>query len=123
MSWEVSQGALGPTSSVPSYPRGSLYFPRLLLICDLPLAMLSAQHRPLVWWTCPFCLRSDPSWGSDRWAGAEGSRLNMGPVLSFRTNTVILMDVDGHVTFTERSMLDKDPSRWETRTYEFRLQR
>ncbi|XP_036209973.1 transport and Golgi organization protein 2 homolog isoform X3 [Myotis myotis] len=38
------------------------------------------------------------------------------------TNTVILVDVDGHVTFTERSMLDKDPSRWETRTHEFTLQ-
>lgn len=54
--------------------------------------------------------------------GAEGSGLNMGHVLSFRTNTVILVDVDGHVTFTERSMLDKDPSRWETSTHEFRLQ-
>ncbi|XP_070131288.1 transport and Golgi organization protein 2 homolog isoform X5 [Equus przewalskii] len=39
-----------------------------------------------------------------------------------RTNTVILVDADGHVTFTERSMLDKDPSRWETTTHEFRLQ-
>lgn len=46
----------------------------------------------------------------------------MGPVLSFRTNTVILVDADGHVTFTERSMLDKDPSHWETNTHEFRLQ-
>lgn len=53
---------------------------------------------------------------------AKGSGLNMGPMLSFRTNTVILVDVDGHVTFTERSMLDKDPSRWETSTHEFRLQ-
>lgn len=53
---------------------------------------------------------------------AKGSGLNMGPMLSFRTNTIILVDADGHVTFTERSMLDKDPSLWETRTHEFRLQ-
>ncbi|XP_029424124.1 transport and Golgi organization protein 2 homolog isoform X3 [Nannospalax galili] len=38
------------------------------------------------------------------------------------TNTIILLDADGHVTFTERSMLDKDPSHWETSTYEFTLQ-
>ncbi|XP_014402627.1 PREDICTED: transport and Golgi organization protein 2 homolog isoform X3 [Myotis brandtii] len=44
------------------------------------------------------------------------------PGYGTRTNTVILVDVDGHVTFTERSMVDKDPSRWETRTHEFRLQ-
>ncbi|ELK26242.1 hypothetical protein MDA_GLEAN10020097 [Myotis davidii] len=44
------------------------------------------------------------------------------PGYGTRTNTVILVDVDGHVTFTERSMLDKDPSRWETRTHEFTLQ-
>ncbi|XP_036132783.1 transport and Golgi organization protein 2 homolog isoform X2 [Molossus molossus] len=44
------------------------------------------------------------------------------PGYGTRTNTVILVDVDGHVTFTERSMLDKDPSRWETSTHEFRLQ-
>ncbi|XP_072809006.1 transport and Golgi organization protein 2 homolog isoform X2 [Vicugna pacos] len=37
------------------------------------------------------------------------------------TNTVILVDADGHVTFTERSMLGTDPSRWETSTHEFRL--
>uniref|UniRef100_A0A9L0JZE7 Transport and golgi organization 2 homolog n=1 Tax=Equus asinus TaxID=9793 RepID=A0A9L0JZE7_EQUAS len=44
------------------------------------------------------------------------------PHYGTRTNTVILVDADGHVTFTERSMLDKDPSRWETTTHEFRLQ-
>ena len=43
-------------------------------------------------------------------------------MLSFRTNTIILVDANGHVTFTERSMLDKDTSRWETNTYEFTLQ-
>ncbi|XP_053520894.1 transport and Golgi organization protein 2 homolog isoform X2 [Artibeus jamaicensis] len=44
------------------------------------------------------------------------------PGYGTRTNTIILVDADGHVTFTERSMLDKDPSRWETNTHEFRLQ-
>ncbi|KAF6278587.1 transport and golgi organization 2-like protein [Rhinolophus ferrumequinum] len=44
------------------------------------------------------------------------------PDYGTRTNTIILVDADGHVTFTERSMLDKDPSRWETSTHEFRLQ-
>lgn len=39
-----------------------------------------------------------------------------------RTNTIILVDADGHVTFTERSMLDRDPTRWETSTHEFTLQ-
>uniref|UniRef100_A0A8D0PGK1 Transport and golgi organization 2 homolog n=1 Tax=Sus scrofa TaxID=9823 RepID=A0A8D0PGK1_PIG len=39
-----------------------------------------------------------------------------------RTNTVILVDADGHVTFTERSMLGTDPSHWETTTHEFKLQ-
>lgn len=53
---------------------------------------------------------------------AKGNGLNMHPILFFRTNTVILVDADGHVTFTERSMLDKDPSCWETSTHEFRLQ-
>uniref|UniRef100_A0A8I5NQ60 Transport and golgi organization 2 homolog n=1 Tax=Papio anubis TaxID=9555 RepID=A0A8I5NQ60_PAPAN len=44
------------------------------------------------------------------------------PGYGTRTNTIILVDADGHVTFTERSMMDKDLSRWETRTYEFTLQ-
>ncbi|KAG8521981.1 Transport and Golgi organization protein 2 [Galemys pyrenaicus] len=44
------------------------------------------------------------------------------PGYGTRTNTVILVDADGHVTFTERSMLDKDPFCWETSTHEFRLQ-
>ncbi|XP_007641261.1 transport and Golgi organization protein 2 homolog isoform X4 [Cricetulus griseus] len=39
-----------------------------------------------------------------------------------RTNTIILVDADGHVTFTERSLLNKDTSHWETNTYEFTLQ-
>uniref|UniRef100_A0A2K5EQ02 Transport and golgi organization 2 homolog n=1 Tax=Aotus nancymaae TaxID=37293 RepID=A0A2K5EQ02_AOTNA len=44
------------------------------------------------------------------------------PGYGTRTNTIILVDADGHVTFTERSMLDKDPSHWETSTHEFTLQ-
>ncbi|XP_008582765.1 PREDICTED: transport and Golgi organization protein 2 homolog isoform X2 [Galeopterus variegatus] len=44
------------------------------------------------------------------------------PDYGTRTNTVILVDTDGHVTFTERSMLDKDPSCWKTSTHEFMLQ-
>ncbi|XP_026944296.1 transport and Golgi organization protein 2 homolog isoform X8 [Sagmatias obliquidens] len=44
------------------------------------------------------------------------------PDYGTRTNTVILVDADGHVTFTERSMLGTDPSCWETSTHEFRLQ-
>ncbi|KAM5263931.1 transport and Golgi organization protein 2 homolog isoform 2-T2 [Ctenodactylus gundi] len=44
------------------------------------------------------------------------------PDYGTRTNTIILVDANGHVTFTERSMLDKDPSRWETNTHEFMLQ-
>ncbi|XP_032167218.1 transport and Golgi organization protein 2 homolog isoform X3 [Mustela erminea] len=44
------------------------------------------------------------------------------PGYGTRTNTIILVDADGHVTFTERSMLDKDPSCWETSTHEFKLQ-
>ncbi|XP_013373229.1 PREDICTED: transport and Golgi organization protein 2 homolog isoform X4 [Chinchilla lanigera] len=44
------------------------------------------------------------------------------PDYGTRTNTVILVDANGQVTFTERSMLDKDPSRWETTTHEFMLQ-
>ncbi|XP_012632008.1 transport and Golgi organization protein 2 homolog isoform X4 [Microcebus murinus] len=44
------------------------------------------------------------------------------PGYGTRTNTIILVDADGHVTFTERSMLDKDPSRWEISTHEFTLQ-
>ncbi|XP_064434104.1 transport and Golgi organization protein 2 homolog isoform X2 [Mirounga angustirostris] len=44
------------------------------------------------------------------------------PGYGTRTNTVILVDADGHVTFTERSMLDKDPACWETSTHEFKLQ-
>lgn len=43
-------------------------------------------------------------------------------LLSYRTNTIILVDGDGHVTFIERTMLNKDPSLWKTSTYEFRLQ-
>ncbi|KAI4536558.1 hypothetical protein MG293_013950 [Ovis ammon polii] len=44
------------------------------------------------------------------------------PDYGTRTNTVILVDADGHVTFTERSMLGSDPTHWEAVTHEFQLQ-
>lgn len=44
------------------------------------------------------------------------------PGYGTRTNTVILVERDGLVTFTERTMLDQDPAHWETSTHEFRLQ-
>ncbi|XP_077016500.1 transport and Golgi organization protein 2 homolog isoform X2 [Tamandua tetradactyla] len=44
------------------------------------------------------------------------------PTYGTRTNTVILVDAEGRVTFTERSLLDQDTAHWETRTHEFRLQ-
>lgn len=74
--------------------------------------------------TGPRCGGLDPSALDLTPVGAliGGQRAEHGPMLSFRTNTIILVDADGHVTFTERSMLDKDPSCWETSTHEFRLQ-
>ncbi|KAH0625555.1 hypothetical protein JD844_015113 [Phrynosoma platyrhinos] len=38
------------------------------------------------------------------------------------TNTVILIDAEGHVTFTERTMLNADVDQWKTSTYQFKLQ-
>ncbi|XP_062360040.1 transport and Golgi organization protein 2 homolog isoform X4 [Cinclus cinclus] len=37
------------------------------------------------------------------------------------TNTVVLIDSEGHVTFTERNMINADVNQWETSTYEFKL--
>ncbi|XP_010874882.1 transport and Golgi organization protein 2 homolog isoform X2 [Esox lucius] len=39
-----------------------------------------------------------------------------------RTNTIILIDTAGNVTFTERTMLDCDISRWSTSSFQFKLQ-
>lgn len=39
-----------------------------------------------------------------------------------RTNTIILIDAEGRVTFTERTMLDCDTSKWKTSSFEFQLQ-
>lgn len=41
---------------------------------------------------------------------------------TFRTNTVILIDAEGNVTFTERTMLNCDTSNWSTSSFEFKLQ-
>ncbi|XP_014750011.1 PREDICTED: transport and Golgi organization protein 2 homolog isoform X3 [Sturnus vulgaris] len=43
------------------------------------------------------------------------------PGYGTRTNTVVLIDSEGHVTFTERNMINADVNQWETSTYEFKL--
>ncbi|XP_026540715.1 transport and Golgi organization protein 2 homolog isoform X2 [Notechis scutatus] len=44
------------------------------------------------------------------------------PGYGTRANTVILVDGEGHVTFTERTMLNADITQWKTSTYQFQLQ-
>nr|XP_005295053.1 transport and Golgi organization protein 2 homolog isoform X1 [Chrysemys picta bellii] len=44
------------------------------------------------------------------------------PGYGTRTNTVILIDAEGHVTFTERTMLNADINQWKTSTYQFKLE-
>ncbi|XP_025947679.1 transport and Golgi organization protein 2 homolog isoform X2 [Apteryx rowi] len=44
------------------------------------------------------------------------------PGYGTRTNTVILIDSEGEVTFTERNMINADVNQWKTSTYEFKLQ-
>ncbi|XP_068461398.1 transport and Golgi organization protein 2 homolog isoform X2 [Clinocottus analis] len=39
-----------------------------------------------------------------------------------RTNTIILIDAEGNVTFTERTMLNCDTSKWSTSSFQFKLQ-
>ncbi|XP_067862227.1 transport and Golgi organization protein 2 homolog isoform X2 [Heptranchias perlo] len=39
-----------------------------------------------------------------------------------RTNTVILVDAKGHVTFTERTMLKPDLNQWKVSSYQFELE-
>lgn len=41
---------------------------------------------------------------------------------SFRTNTIILIDGEGNVTFTERTMLECDVNKWKTSSFEFKLE-
>uniref|UniRef100_A0A8C9LFT1 Transport and golgi organization 2 homolog n=1 Tax=Pavo cristatus TaxID=9049 RepID=A0A8C9LFT1_PAVCR len=43
------------------------------------------------------------------------------PGYGTRTNTVLLIDSEGNVTFTERTMINEDVSQWKTSTYEFKL--
>ncbi|XP_009272623.1 transport and Golgi organization protein 2 homolog isoform X2 [Aptenodytes patagonicus] len=43
------------------------------------------------------------------------------PGYGTRTNTVILIDSEGRVTFTERNMINADVNQWKTSTYEFKL--
>ncbi|XP_012671470.1 transport and Golgi organization protein 2 homolog isoform X2 [Clupea harengus] len=38
-----------------------------------------------------------------------------------RTNTIILIDAAGNVTFTERTMINSDISRWSTNSFQFQL--
>ncbi|OCU01930.1 hypothetical protein XELAEV_18007709mg [Xenopus laevis] len=40
-----------------------------------------------------------------------------------RTNTIVLIDGEGQVTFTERTMLNSDITQWKTSVYQFELQR
>lgn len=40
----------------------------------------------------------------------------------FRTNTIILIDAEGNVTFTERTMPNCDTSKWSTSSFQFKLQ-
>ncbi|XP_072000569.1 transport and Golgi organization protein 2 homolog isoform X1 [Engystomops pustulosus] len=44
------------------------------------------------------------------------------PGYGTRTNTIVLIDGEGQVTFTERTMLNSDITQWKTSTYEFKLQ-
>ncbi|XP_072455866.1 transport and Golgi organization protein 2 homolog isoform X1 [Notamacropus eugenii] len=44
------------------------------------------------------------------------------PGYGTRTNTIVLIDAEGNVTFTERSMIDEDINQWKTNTYNFQLQ-
>ncbi|XP_040272242.1 transport and Golgi organization protein 2 homolog [Bufo bufo] len=44
------------------------------------------------------------------------------PGYGTRTNTIVLIDGEGQVTFTERTMLNCDITQWKTSTYQFKLQ-
>ncbi|NP_001167100.1 transport and Golgi organization protein 2 homolog isoform X2 [Salmo salar] len=44
------------------------------------------------------------------------------PHYGTRTNTIILIDASGNVTFTERTMLNCDVSQWSTSSFQFKIQ-
>uniref|UniRef100_H3DH81 Transport and golgi organization 2 homolog (Drosophila) n=1 Tax=Tetraodon nigroviridis TaxID=99883 RepID=H3DH81_TETNG len=44
------------------------------------------------------------------------------PGYGTRANTVILIDAEGNVTFTERTMLNGDISNWQTSSFKFKLE-
>ncbi|XP_026178041.1 transport and Golgi organization protein 2 homolog isoform X2 [Mastacembelus armatus] len=44
------------------------------------------------------------------------------PDYGTRTNTIILVDAEDNVTFTERTMLNSDTSKWSTSSFQFKLQ-
>lgn len=44
------------------------------------------------------------------------------PHYGTRTNTIILIDGEGNVNFTERTMLDCDTTKWSTNSFQFKLQ-
>lgn len=44
------------------------------------------------------------------------------PGYGTRTNTIILVDEQGHVTFTERTMVNADINQWKTSNFQFKLQ-
>ncbi|MEE6504350.1 hypothetical protein FKM82_005156 [Ascaphus truei] len=44
------------------------------------------------------------------------------PGYGTRTNTIVLIDGEGEVTFSERTMLNCDVTQWKTSTYQFKLQ-
>ncbi|KAM6965056.1 transport and Golgi organization protein 2 homolog [Aplochiton taeniatus] len=44
------------------------------------------------------------------------------PHYGTRTNTIILIDAVGNVTFTERTMLNCDVSQWSTNSFQFQIQ-
>ncbi|KAB5528286.1 hypothetical protein PHYPO_G00138530 [Pangasianodon hypophthalmus] len=44
------------------------------------------------------------------------------PSYGTRTNTIILIDSEDNVSFTERTMLNSDVTQWSTRSFQFKLQ-
>ncbi|XP_034397379.1 transport and Golgi organization protein 2 homolog isoform X1 [Cyclopterus lumpus] len=53
---------------------------------------------------------------------AQSAVFVLHPHYGTRTNTIILIDAEGNVTFTERTMLNCDPSKWSTSSFQFKLQ-